>query len=175
MKKLSLILSILLSFAFGGSLSFESGIIKAHTEVFGDDTIDPIFRKVSSKLTIDKNIESIRGNVLVEMKNFMSDNSKRDEHMQDALESKIFPSASLNVQEIMPKGGDNYAIKGNLLLHGVTKPVIFQGTIVQNGKTVHIKAKDSIKMSSFGIKPPKMVMLTVRDQVDLSVDLLLKR
>ena len=169
MKKLSFILSILLSFAFGGNLSFGSGFIKGHTQVMGDDTIDPMFHKVSSKLTIDKNIESIRGTVLAEMKNFISDNSERDEHMQGALESNIFPSASLNVQEIMPKGGDNYAIKGNLLLHGVTKPVIFQGTIVQNDKTVHIKAKDSIKMSSFGIKPPKLVFLTVRDQVDISV------
>lgn len=30
---------------YAGNLSFESGVIKGHTEVFGDSSIDPMFKK----------------------------------------------------------------------------------------------------------------------------------
>jgi polyisoprenoid-binding protein YceI len=73
------------------------------------------------------------------------------------------------------KGGDNVILKGSMNLHGVTKPMSFEGTVSEEASNVRIKVKSSMKMSDFGIIPPKMVFLTVRDQVDLSVDVVLKR
>jgi polyisoprenoid-binding protein YceI len=73
------------------------------------------------------------------------------------------------------KKGNNIILKGTLSLHSVTKPFSFEGSVNEEGSKVRIKAKSSMKMSDFGITPPKMVFLTVRDQVDLNVDVVLKR
>jgi polyisoprenoid-binding protein YceI len=109
------------------------------------------------------------------MADLISDNKKRDEHMQEELESASFSKAVFDIKEVVAKGGNSYALKGTMTLHGVSKPLSFDGTVVEEGGKVHIKAASSLKMTDFGIKPIKMMFLTVRDQVDLSVDVSLKR
>lgn len=161
-------------FLYAGPLSFESGSIKAHTEVFGDSSIDPIAKKAVSRLSMEEAATTLRGTMEVSMADLISDNKKRDTNMQETLESDTFPKAVFEIKEVTVKGA-NHLLKGMMNLHGVTKPMSFEGTIGQEGSKVRIKASGMMKMSDFGIKPPKMVFLTVRDQVDLSVDVLLKR
>lgn len=175
MIKMTMVATLLAASMFAGSLSFESGTIKAHTEVFGDSTIDPVFKKATSKLSMEESPATLRGTIEVGIADFISDNKKRDEHMYEAMESDKFPKASFEVKEVLLKGGDNVVLKGLLTLKGVVKPLSFEGTLAQEGGKVRIKAKSMIKMSDFGINPPKMVFLTVRDQVDLNVDVVLKR
>lgn len=158
-----------------GNLTFESGSIKAHTEVFGDSSIDPIFKKAQSHLSMDESTDSLRGVIEVSVSDFMSDNKKRDAHMYEALERDSFPKASFEIKEVVSKGGDNVTLKGMMTLHGVTKPMSFEGSVNAEGPRVHIKAKSTLKMTEYGIKPIKMVFLTVRDQVDVNVDVVLKR
>lgn len=175
MIKLTLTTLLLAASLMGGNLSFESGSIKAHTEVFGDSTIDPMFKKATSKLTMEDVPASLRGSIDVSIADFISDNKKRDEHMAEAMESTLFPKASFEIKEMIAKGGDKYTLKGALTIHGVTKPFSFEGSVNETNSKVHIVAKSSLKMTDFGIKPIKMMFLTVRDQVDLNVDVVLKR
>lgn len=160
---------------YAGNLTFDSGTIKAHTEVFGDSTIDPVFKKATSKLSMEESAASLRGSIEVSIVDFISDNKKRDTNMHEAMESDKFPKATFDIKEVVAKSGDNVTLKGMMNLHGVTKPMSFEGTVNEEGSKVHIKAKSSMKMSDFGITPPKMVFLVVRDQVDLNVDIALKR
>ncbi len=173
--KLSLVAVALTASMVAGNLSFESGVIKAHTEVFGDKTIDPMSKKATSHLSMESNPSTLKGIIDVSIADLFSDNKKRDEHMQEALESPDFPKVSVDIKEVVAKGGDHYTLKGAMTLHGVTKPISFDGTIADESGKVHIKATSAIKMTDFGIKPIKMVFLTVRDQVDLNVDVVLKR
>lgn len=173
--KSSIIAMLLAASVYGGNLTFESGMIKAHTEVFGDSTIDPMSKKATSHLSIDGSPSTLKGSIEVSMGDLFSDNKKRDEHMQEALESALFPKAVFDVKEVVSKGGDAYILKGMMSLHGVTKPISFEGTISEEGNKVRIKAVSGLKMTEYGIKPIKMMFLTVRDQVDLSVDISLKR
>lgn len=176
MKKIVSLAAVLLAAsAFAGNLTFESGSVKAHTEVFGDSTIDPVFKKATSKLSMDDALSSLRGSIEVSIGDFISDNKKRDANMYEAMESDKFPKASFEIKEVLSKGGENVTLKGMMSLHGVTKPMNFEGSVSEEGSKVRIKAKSTMKMSDFGINPPKMVFLTVRDQVDLSVDMVLKR
>ena len=46
--------------------------------------------------------------------------------------------------------------------------------ILKENGTVQIHSLFSIKMTDFGIEPPVMIFLTVRDQVDIDVNLNLK-
>lgn len=175
MIRLSIAALLLASSVYAGNLSFESGTVKAHTEVFGDSTIDPVFKKGVSRLSMDDSVSSLRGSLDVSIGDFISDNKKRDEHMYEAMEKDKFPKATFEIKEVVTKGGDNAVLKGTLSLHGISKPLSFEGSITQEGQKVHIKAKSSMKMSDYGITPPKMVFVTVRDQVDLNVDMVLKR
>ncbi len=175
MKKVSLIAMLACGILYAGPLSFESGSIKAHTEVFGDSSIDPMAKRAFSRLSMDENPESLKGVIEVSMTDLISDNKKRDSNMQETLESATFPKAAFEIKDVVAKGGNSYVLKGTMSLHGVTKPMNFESMITQEGTKVRIKGSSMMKMSDFGVKPPKMVFLTVRDQVDLSVDVLLKR
>lgn len=174
MKKISLLAIMACGFLYAGPLSFESGSIKAHTEVFGDSSIDPTAKKAVSRLSMEETATTLRGAIEVSMADLISDNKKRDTNMQETLESDTFPKAIFEIKEVSAKGA-SHLLKGTMSLHGVTKPMSFEGSITQEGSKVRIKASSMMKMSDFGIKPPKMVFLTVRDQVDLSVDVVLKR
>lgn len=175
MIKLSIAAILLASSVYAGNLGFESGLVKAHTEVFGDATIDPMSKKATSHLSMDASPVSLKGSIEVSINDLFSDNKKRDEHMQEALESSSFPKAVFDVKEVVSKGGDAYVLKGTMTLHGVTKPLSFEGTITEEGNKVRIKATSGLKMTEYGIKPIKLMFLTVRDQVDLNVDVVLKR
>ncbi|MDD2828078.1 MAG: YceI family protein [Sulfuricurvum sp.] len=175
MIKLSITALLLASSLTAGNLSFDSGMIKAHTEVFGDNTIDPMVKKAQSRLSMDDKADSLHGVIEVNAAELFSDNAKRDEHMHEVLESGAIPKISFDIKEMVAKGGDKYTLKGALSLHGVTKPISFEGSVSEAGGKVHIVAKSSLKMTDFGIKPIKMMFLTVRDQVDLNVDISLKR
>lgn len=175
MIKLGLSVLVFAASLYAGNLTFESGSIKAHTEVFGDSSIDPVFKKATSKLSMEDSLSSLRGSIEVSLADFISDNKKRDAHMYEAMENDKFPRAMFEIKEVVAKGGDNVILKGSLSLHGVSKPMSFEGSVNEEGSKVRIKAKSTMKMSDFGINPPKMVFLTVRDQVDLNVDVVLKR
>jgi polyisoprenoid-binding protein YceI len=167
--------AVLTASVFAGNLTFESGTIKAHTEVFGDSTIDPVARRATSHLSMDTAPSTLKGSIEVSMSDLISDNKKRDISMQETLDSSTFPKAVFVIKEVVAKGGDNVTLKGMMSLHGVTKPMSFEGTLSSDSEKVRIKAKSSMKMSDFEINPPKMVFLSVRDQVDLNVDVQLKR
>jgi len=173
--KLSVTAVLLATSLTAANLSFESGMIKAHTEVFGDSTIDPMAKKATSHLSMDASPSTLKGSIEVSIGDLFSDNKKRDEHMQEALESASFPKAIFDIKEVVSKGGDAYALKGTMNLHGVSKPMSFDGTISEEGNKVRIKATSGLKMTEYGIKPIKLMFLTVRDQVDLNVDVTLKR
>ncbi|MCX6060915.1 MAG: YceI family protein [Campylobacterales bacterium] len=175
MKKVSLAVLALVASMYAGNLSFESGVIKAHTEMVADSTIDPFTKKATSHLVMEANPSTLKGSIEISMSDLYSDNKKRDEHMQETVESSLFPKAVFEVKDVVAKSGDNYTLKGTMSLHGVTKPMSFDGSIVNEGNKVRIKATSSMKMSEFGITPPSMMFMKVRDQIDLNVDVLLKR
>jgi polyisoprenoid-binding protein YceI len=174
MKKVFLVM-VLVSSMWAGALSFESGSVKGHTEVFGDRTIDPVTKKITSQLTMGSEIKTMSGSVSASMIDLTSDNKDRDKHMRESLETGTFGVAVFEIKEVVSKGGDNYTLKGNMTLHGTTKPLSFDADITATETKIIIKAKGMLKMTDFGIKPIKMMFLTVRDQVDLNVELVLKR
>jgi len=169
MKKFVLLSVLAIEMVLGSSLVTSQAVVKAHTEVFGDSTIDPETRSLTSHLKMDGTIESIRGSVDVNILKLKSDNEKRDEHMVDALESKKYPVATYTFSQVQ-KQGAGYLIDGVLEFHGVKRPLKMRADIQQSGEHVHIKAKGYIKLSEYRVKPIKMFFLEVRDRIDLKVD-----
>lgn len=174
MAKKLLFLLILPFALFAGELKFVEGSVKAHTEVFGDSTIDPMTDKIKTSLNMDGDIESITGEIIIDPMNLVSDNIDRDEHMYETLGAKDYTTISFRLLNIT-KNEDGYIIGGVLNLHGESKGLEVKGDIVKSAENyIELKSKFTIKMTDYNIQPPKMLFLTVRDEVDIDVDLKLK-
>ena len=170
MKKTVLVSLLSLSTLFANTLVVKTGIVKAHTEVFGDSHIEPSTRAITSHLKMDQNIASISGVVDISVKKLKSDNADRDEHMVKALQSDTYPLAHYTFTKVTDKG-----IDGVLEFHGVKHPLHINGTVKDNGKTVTIKGKSHISLADYKAKPIKLFLLTVRDRIDLNIDVTLNK
>jgi len=155
---------------FASNLTFVKGSVLAHTSVFGDSSINPASSHIISHLKINKDVSSLHGSVDVSLMDLKSDNTKRDEHMHKVIDTEKYTKTTYSIKKVIKDSSGRYNIEGILSLHGVKKPVTLHGIVSKQGKTLHIKAKTSFKMSSFGIKPPKMFFLTVRDRLDMKID-----
>ena len=173
MKKTLLFTMLFITAVFGKTLQVENGVVKAHTEVFGDSTIDPETHVLVSHLTMDDDATSIKGSVDASILKLKSDNEDRDEHMVKALESLKYPMAHYEVKEILKKS-KGYTINGIMTFHGVKRPLSFDSDIITHGNKVEIMAKSAIRLSDYKVKPIKLLFLSVRDRVDLNIHLVLK-
>ena len=173
--KTFLLLSILAStWLTAGSLVVTQAKIQAHTEVFGDSSIDPTTTHLTSHLSMGKNIESIKGSIDISMMKLKSDNDKRDEHMVDSIESVKYPLATYTFKKVQ-KSSTGYTVNGILNFHGVKKPLTIEANIEKTKAGLSFKGSSGFLMSSYNVTPPTMFFLTVRDQIDLNIDVMFKK
>ncbi|MBI3873734.1 MAG: YceI family protein [Arcobacter sp.] len=167
-RRLFLVLIAFGIYAQASNLVLKKGNIIAHTEVFGDSSIDPATKNILASLSMDlQDPTTLKGKVSVSLASLLSDNLKRDSHMQEVLESNKFPNATYSITSVENVNG-KYKINGLFELHNVKKNITFNGEIVNDGNNVNLKIHGSFQMSEFGIEPPKLLFLKVRDKVDIS-------
>jgi len=107
-------------------------------------------------------------------------NGTMNEHMLKALNAKanpniVFKLASYDLAKV--DGAMQVTLAGQLTLGGVEKPV----TIVANAKegaagTLRVSGTHEVRMKEWGLKPPSLMMGTmkVNERIKVSFDLLLK-
>ena len=107
-------------------------------------------------------------------------NGTMNEHMLKALKAKEHGTITfkLSSYDVAPEGAQvKGALKGELTLGGVTKPVTISalGAAMPDG-TLHVTGVYELKMTDYGLKPPSLMMGTmkVHDAVKVSFDLILK-
>jgi polyisoprenoid-binding protein YceI len=154
-------------------INFPSQAIGASTVMSGtldiapDGSIAP-----GSKLTVD-----LRG--------LKSDQEMRDNYLQKrTLQTDQYPTAVFVPSKIegMPKmipfeGQTGVELTGDLTVHGVTKPVTFQGiaTFGRDG-SVAGRAMTSFDFATFGLTKPSLArLMSVGDKIDLNVVYKFKR
>ncbi len=102
------------------------------------------------------------------------------QHMLDSLKSDKFldaaqfPEMTFTSTKVTAEGKDKAKVVGDLTLHGVTKPVTLEVTLVGAGanpmnkkQTVGFEAKGTIKRSEFGVKA---FVPAVSDEVHLTLN-----
>jgi len=163
-------LTLIASASFASELIFKNGYIQAHTEILGDSNINPRSTKIETKLSIDDTPQTLKGEISLDLFSLKSENDKRDEHMHEALKAKENKLVSFTIKEVT-KVGDQYKLLGTLHLNKVSKDVEAQASMDESGGMMKLKGGFIIKMSDFGIEPPTLLFLSVRDQVDISYEL----
>jgi polyisoprenoid-binding protein YceI len=100
--------------------------------------------------------------------------SGMDKNMVKTLEASQFPEIRFKLSSYELKDGAVTA-KGDLSIHGVSKTVELPGTVSAKDGGLAVKGHYGLKMSDYGVKPPVMMMGTVRvkDDVDIAYDFVL--
>ena len=88
---------------------------------------------------------------------------------KDVLHPSKYPTINFRSSNIQEKDGV-YHVKGELTLHGVTRPIEFDAKTT-TGKD--LKGKVTLAQKDFGIKPYKALLgtLKVKNEVDIAFDL----
>lgn len=124
------------------------------THVYGQ------FPKVEGEFKVDgKKGEKESITVTVDANSITTHEAKRDKHLKNAdfFDVKQFPTITFKSDSVTKKGGNKYEVKGQLSLHGVTKPVTFTLDRGRTGKDpwgntrTGGDAQFTIKRSDFGM------------------------
>ena len=173
MSKILIILCLSLA-AIASSLNIKKGEIIAHTEVFGDSQISPSTKEINTFLTIQKEVESIRGKIYFDTITLISQKRDRDSNMYELLNFQKYKNISFDISNIV-KNENGYYINGDLTLNGITKNITTNGEIINNKDAILLKGGFSFNLTDFNLEPPTMFFLTVRNQIDISYNIQLNK
>lgn len=104
---------------------------------------------------------------------------KMNEHMLKALKAAEFPTITykvLSYELVKKETGMEATLKGTLTLGGAEKPIVVVSTAKEEGGMLRVIGTRKVDMTQFGIKPPTLMMgtLKVGNEVTVGFDLLLK-
>ena len=107
------------------------------------------------------------------------DNGKMNEHMMKALKAAEFPMITYKVvtYELVPVDGAIQAtLTGTLTLGGTEKPLVVVTKAKEEDGKLRVTGTQTIDMTQFGLKPPTLMLNTLKVGKDVTVgfDLLLK-
>lgn len=120
----------------------------------------------------------------VDLRTLTSDESRRDNYLySNTLETEKNPLATFivtsvtGVQGTIPENTDTpITLTGDLTVHGVTKPVVWTGTVNRQGDQLTGKATTNFQMADFDITPPKIgPVIGLDEKVELQIDITLKQ
>lgn len=179
MNRLMIILSIVLFFASINTWAQNVYFTKTGHVYFMSHTdainIDGNNNEVYSFFKIDT--QEIVFQLLI--KSFKFTLATAEEHFNETyMESDKFPKASLkgtviNKEDIRIDVNGTYKaiVKGDLTIHGVTKPIVQEGTITVKDGKISAASTFKINIDDYGIKVPKLVEDRVAKVVDVTIDL----
>ena len=134
--------------------------IKFRVQHLGYSWLYGRFNEFSGKFSYDKNAKD-KSSIEVSIKTASvdSNHAERDKHLRgdDFLDVAKFPEAKFVSSSYLPGKDGSGVLKGNLTLHGVTKPVELEVQSIGEGKDpwggyrVGFEGKTRFAMSDFGI------------------------
>jgi polyisoprenoid-binding protein YceI len=137
-------------------------------------------KSVSGALVLgaDGSVLADQSKITVDLSKLQSDESRRDNFVKnDTLQTSRFPTATFVPNAVqgltMPlstSGQSTFQLLGDLTVHGVTKPVTWQVTATFADTTVSGSATTAIKITDFGMTPPKAgPVLSIEDGLTLEL------
>lgn len=94
--------------------------------------------------------------------------------MYELLNEPKFKTISFDIKNIV-KNDTNYDINGVVTLNGVSKDITVKSNITEQNNQISFDGGFSFNLTDFNLEPPTMFFLTVRDQIDISYKIDLKR
>ncbi len=119
--------------------------------------------------------------VSIPVQSLKSHESSLDKNMYKALKAKEYPTIDfeLTQYDVMASSSSAATLivraSGTLRIAGHEQPIVMNGTITTDSNTSHVEGTYTLLMTDYGIKPPTMMMGTikVKNPVVIHFDLLL--
>ena len=148
----------------------ESGILAGGME------LDPAF--VADPTTAKPGKIAAKVETTIPVRSLKSGNRLMDDRMYEAMSLPKFPKIEYRLTELTLKetpksanGPFNFDSKGELTVSGVTNKVSFPVTMTRADKMLKITGSTSVKMTSFGITPPGLIVaIKTGDDVKLTFE-----
>jgi polyisoprenoid-binding protein YceI len=113
------------------------------------------------------------------MKSFHFDRALMEEHFnENYIESDKFPKASFKGSITGPAGTDlkkegtyEVTVSGDMTIHGVTKPLTTQGTIMVTADAMKGSSKFTLTPEDYDISIPGVVREKIASQVEVTVEM----
>jgi polyisoprenoid-binding protein YceI len=103
-------------------------------------------------------LDQVRGLVEVRVSDMQTGNGTRDGHMRRAMQADSFPTIRFELMgvELATRSADTATVmlEGQLTIHGVTRPVRTEATVVLKPGGADVAATFPLDMRDYGIKPP---------------------
>jgi polyisoprenoid-binding protein YceI len=117
--------------------------------------------------------------LIIELSSLKSDQSRRDNYLRrSTLETSKYPQAELVpvaleglLMPIAPGSSQTFSVRGDLTVHGATRPTTWQVTARGEGNGVVGTATTAFTFKDFGLDQPRVpVVLSVADTIRLEYD-----
>ncbi len=127
----------------------------------------------------------LRGRILlmrIDMRTLTSDQSRRDNFIrQNTLQTDQFPFAEFRSTEAAgptssrPGEEVTFQIPGVMTIKGRERPIVWEARAKLDGTTITGTASAKVKLSDFGVEPPRLAILSVEDEMTWQVDIVAER
>lgn len=178
MKKNLLLTAICLSSIMAFSQDYKSRLSESTMTIAGTSTLHDWESKVESFTAVarvkDEVIES--ASFRAEVNSIKSGTSAMDDNTYKAMKEPEHPTITFKTTGALRQAAGALRIKGDLTIAGVTRPVEFSATSERwSEESLTVKASYSLKMSDFGIDPPRAMLGTIRtgDEVTIAFNIVL--
>lgn len=133
---------------------------------------------VTGDLVVDDG-KLTEGHITVDVESIGSDIEKRDINVRrHVLQTDLYPQATFEITKpadlsALPDDGTSgtVTVTGNLTLHGTTRPVTTDLTVLRTGDNVIVEGKLPVVRADFGLQSPQFIASQIADKG--TVDLLL--
>jgi polyisoprenoid-binding protein YceI len=150
-------------------------IVVKGTSTIHDWEMEATTFKASATMTQDNEEKTIISNAVVTIitENLKSESSSMDDKAYEALKSEKFKTISFRQTSDIKIQAFQFTaqVKGNMTIAGQTKPVVLKisGQITEN-KELNITGTANLKMTSFGVKPPKAMMGAIKSGDEITIE-----
>ena len=127
----------------------------------------------------------LRGRILnmrIDLRTLTSDQARRDSFIrQNTLRTDQFPYAELRSTEsagpavFRPGEEATFQIPGLMTVKGQERPIVWDATAKLDGNTLAGTASARVKLTDFGLEPPRLAILSVEDEMTWQIDITAER
>lgn len=132
------------------------------------------FSGVSNKLKGNINFADSSVDFYVDLASLETGIGKRDKDMRTTLETGKYPFAEFfgklsQPVDLSSSSRQQVQVKGKFSLHGVTKDIVVQGSLVKERSGWKLEAAWSLNLSDYNIKPPKLLIVKVDEKQEITI------
>ena len=158
---------------------------RSHVTIDARSSVHPIHSRTDGlqgyiELTVaDGRVDSapaLAGHLSLPVDRLRSGNPLEDRELRRRIDARRFPSIEGELTGIRLVTDDRYLVAGDVTFRGVTRACEEEMTVdVLDESTLQLAGRATFDVRDFGMEPPRILMLRVYPEVEVSVEIVAER